>query len=130
MRRINGQRSFESKILVCILSSFECSFRIRSNISQFDRTSGGFAKNTFLRFVIKIEFPNRKRRRFFFRRFIGDRIILRFDRFFSGVRLILIGFEASPSIATSIFNPNPTYAFIAFSGIFGSIELVSTNLNN
>ena len=53
MRRINGQRSFESKILVCILSSFECSFRIRSNISRFDRTSGGFAKDAFLRFVVK-----------------------------------------------------------------------------
>ena len=53
VERINGQRSFEFKILVCILSSFECSFRIRSNISRIDRTSGRFAKNAFLRFVVK-----------------------------------------------------------------------------
>ena len=38
---------------VCILSSVECSFRIRSNISRIDRTSGRFAKNAFLRFVVR-----------------------------------------------------------------------------
>ena len=39
--------------------------RSRSNISQIVRTSGEFAKNAFLRFVVKVEFPSRNRQRFF-----------------------------------------------------------------
>ena len=74
---------------------------IKGKLRRIDDIPDVFAKDAFSLRHKKIEFTNRNRRRFFFVVLLAI-VSSSGSIVFSGVQLILIGFEASPSIATSI----------------------------